>query len=293
MHYLYTDGSHANELNIAAIGGYLLDSHKKEVWSFSNPLYQDQPYHELKALDYALVRCLDDGIRNLTCYTDSLNIVRDIGKQEAKHNSAKYHDLFNNVLKLLPEFKTIEFEFIPREQNKKANFLARKVLTHITSQKSRVDIYQSIDKNADYFRCEKLFCVEQFIDKKKINSIRDKIHDHYVFDLYRGEDNILEGYRVYKSRVEQLFSYPVGHTWSQYLNAISQTLEQVEDSCVGIMVCPANNEIDLVLRGMKAIDPKYAYELSRLQTIINQFKYVLIDSDNAIYQEVFKNLKNS
>lgn len=291
MHSLYTDGSHASDLSIAGIGGYLLDNNDKEVWSFSNPLHDDQAHHELKALDYALVRCLDSGVKELTCYTDSLNIVRDIGKNQAKHTSDKYTNLFDNLLKLLPEFQTIKFKFIPREENKKANYLARKVLTNITSKQSRADIFQSMNSDFKYFKSDKLFCSEQFVDKKKINNIRNTIKDYYVFDLYRGnQDNTIDIYHVTLGtsiKVKKIYSYPINDIWPQYINAITQTLKQADNSTIGIMLCPANNIIDMMLRGMKPLDKKYSYELENLSNTIQSFKRILLDSDTLIYNEVF------
>ena len=54
MHYLYTDGSHANDLNIAGIGGYLLDNNQKELWQFSNPLGQTLYYAKSNPKNVAL-----------------------------------------------------------------------------------------------------------------------------------------------------------------------------------------------------------------------------------------------
>lgn len=291
MHYLYTDGSHANDLNIAGIGGYLLDSNQKEVWNFSNPLYYDQPHHELKALDYALVKCIDSGIKELTCYTDSLNIVRDITNNQVKHHSHDYAKIFEEVLMLSRQFHRIDFQFIPRENNKKANYLARKILTNLTSKKSRVEIFQTMNLNAVYFKSPKLFCGEQFIDKKKITNLRNNIEDYYIFDLYRDDAyNTIDVYhaKTYaKIKSEKIHSYNVTDIWPQYINAITQTLEQSDADTIGIMLCPANNDVDLMLRGMKDADRKYHYELGKLHGTLAKFKRVLIDSDTLIYQAVF------
>lgn len=290
MHYLYTDGSHANDLNIAGIGGYLLDSNNKELWQFSNPLYYDQAHHELKALDYALVRCIDSGIKELTCYTDSLNIVRDITNKKVNHHSKYYGKIFDEVLKLTQKFHTIDFQFIPRENNKKANNLARKVLTNMTSKQSRLEIFQSQNLNAIYFKSPKLFCSEQYFDKKKTTNIKNNIESYYVFDLYR--DSLFHTLDVYsikhsKTKPEKLHSYSVTDILSQYISAINQTLGQSDFSTIGIMLCPANNDIDLMLRGMKSCDKQYHYELGKLHKTLEKFKRVLIDSDTSVYQAVF------
>lgn len=294
MHSLYTDGSHANELNIAGIGGYVLDDSQKEVWKFSNPIYDDMVYHELKALQYALVRCLDSNIQDLMCYTDELNIVRELKRGNKKEQVDRRSILFNNVVELLPEFKNIDFQYIPREQNKKANDLARKILTTITSKTPRVEIFQKLNGDANYFKANNLFCLEQFVDKKKISTMKSDIQNHYVFELYRGEyDNTLDVYHINKAmKVSKIYSYIITDTIPQYINAIKQTLDQCDYPSVALMLCPANNEVDLVLRGMKAPNINHSYELDSLKAILPKFKRVLIDNDSLIYQHVFIDLKS-
>lgn len=65
-------------------------------------------------------------------------------------------------------------------------------------------------------------------------------------------------------------------------------MKQCELSNIGIMLCPANNEIDLVLRGMKSPNLNYSYELNKLKKVLLKFRKVLLDSDTLLYKSVFQ-----
>lgn len=297
MHTLYTDGSHASEINIGAIGGYLLNSKNKEVWNFSQSIYQDLQHHELKSIEYALDKCLQSNVKNVICYTDSLSCVKDLNKRQKRDKTDSYSLLLNKVIDTLHEFQHIIFHHIPREQNKKANFYARQILTKITKNQSRVQIYQNLYPSSNYVKSDKIFCIEQFTDKTVFNSVKNNTLQYYVFDLYREQcDNTLDIYSVDlqedNTLVQKIQSYSIYDTWGQYLNAITQTLKQCAENRVGLILCPANNEIDLILRGMKIPNSKYSVELERLLHEIKGFKSILIDSDSQIYQAVFIDQKH-
>lgn len=297
MHTLYTDGSHASVINIGAIGGYLLDSKNKEVWHFSESIYQDLQHHELKAIEYALNKCLQSNITSLVCYTDSLSCVKDLNRRNKRDKLDNYSLLLNKILDTLQKFENIKFHHIPREQNKKANFYARRILTNITKHNPRVKIYQNLFPSKYYVKNKNIYCIEQFTNKTVFNSVKNNTYQYFVFDLYREqEDNTLDIYSVAcseeDSRIHKIQSYSIQDTWRQYLNAITQTLTQCYDKRVALILCPANNEIDLILRGMKIPNSQYSIELNRLLKVIDNFQSILIDSDSQIYQSIFIDKKH-
>lgn len=299
MHTLYTDGSYAQELEIAAIGGYLLNPSGQMMWSYSQRIYEDMAYHELKSIEYALQKCLDSGIKNIQCYTDSATCVRNLNGIANLHRNKNYETLLNKVLALLVHFEDIKFTHIPRKKNKKADLYAGKTLSKATKTKSRALLYQSINPSHNYVKHKNLICSEQFSNKDHFNTIRYSNANYFVFDLYREQQyHSLDVYFV-EQRVEgvqhikyqKIHSYTLTDIWSQYLKAIAQTLCQYQDKSINLMLCPANNEIDLILRGMKAYDSLYNEQLKELLDEISNFEKVVIHNDELIYQTLFNHHK--
>lgn len=299
MHTLYTDGSYAQELEIAAIGGYLLNPSGQMMWSYSQRIYEDMAYHELKSIEYALQKCIDGGIKRIQCYTDSATCVRNLNGISNLYRNKNYETLLEKVFKLLPHFDDIKFTHIPRKKNKKADLYAGKTLSNVTKTKSRAALYQSVNPSENYVKHRNIFCSEQFFNKDQFNTIRYSNSNYFVFDLYREQQyHSLDVYFV-EHRIEggknieyqKIHSYTLTDIWSQYLKAITQTLCQYQDNRINLMLCPANNEIDLILRGMKEYNIQYKEQLKELLHEISNFEKVVIHNDELIYQTLFNHHK--
>lgn len=80
---------------------------------------------EYQALIYGLERAKQFKIKNLICYSDSQLMVRQLNG-EYKLKNAKVIEKFIKIWNLKIGFANLEFKYIPREQNKEADELAKR-----------------------------------------------------------------------------------------------------------------------------------------------------------------------
>jgi len=82
---------------------------------------------EFLALVAGLERALELGAEHVDINSDSELIVRQI---EGKYRSKAMKPLFDQVVRLLGEFKSYTVQHVPREQNTEADALSKRALAH-------------------------------------------------------------------------------------------------------------------------------------------------------------------
>lgn len=80
---------------------------------------------EALALREAIFKSKELGIQRLRCETDSLQLVKAI---TAKKPPPDIYGIVSDIISLISEFELIQFRWIPREQNKDADVLAKQAL---------------------------------------------------------------------------------------------------------------------------------------------------------------------
>lgn len=288
---LYTDGSHSVELQIAGIGGVILDSQNNKIFTFSEPITHLMSSHELKAIEYGLKKALEIGIKDIICCTDNLMNVKKLEKKEIKEEDSENSILFNNIIKLSQNFESIQFEYVPSKSNKVANYLASKTLKDSLKENSRIDIVQSKTTNTYFFKCDKLFTTEQFISKENYKKQKKNISTHYVFDL--GEN--IENYYldIYQVNTKETITYEkikthlfTNNLWKEYINQIKEILDKSEDKNVALSL-PKNNDVEKMIVGMKAVSKKLTPSFEKLKSSIDKMQSVYIESGGLAYDVIF------
>lgn len=127
--FLYTDGGAFKNPGPAGAGGVLLDENKKEVETYSVPLgTATNNEAEYTALIIGLQRALKHQPEEIKVFLDSELLVRQLtGKYKVKNSRLK--PLFAQVLKFTNSFSNITFHHIPRQENKKADWLVKKAIS--------------------------------------------------------------------------------------------------------------------------------------------------------------------
>lgn len=123
---LFSDGASFNNPGPSGAGGVILDSNQKEIESYSIPLgFATNNEAEYKALIIGLEKVLKFNPCKVDVFLDSQLLVFQLtGKYKIKNKRLK--PLFKKVKLLAGKIPEVNFYYIPREENKKADNLAKK-----------------------------------------------------------------------------------------------------------------------------------------------------------------------
>ena len=124
---IYTDGACSGNPGAAGIG-IVIKNGDSVLWRFSKSIGKaTNNIAEYTAALYALQQALILNARHLTVYTDSELLHRQVkGSYKVRNPTIKY--LFDLLMHLINGFDSVDLRYIPREQNKEADKLARKAL---------------------------------------------------------------------------------------------------------------------------------------------------------------------
>lgn len=294
MYKLYTDGSHAHDIDIAGIGGVLYDENNIKIWEFSELLNVNKAQHELMALKYGISKCLDKGIKSIACYTDCLGIVKLF-----KDKKITDEQLFTNkelkldIFKLIEKFENISFSYIPRDNNKEADKLARKNLIKILKEKTRSSIIKENQPEHNFFDCEQIKCHEKHTanEKEFYLETKKKISTHYLFHTYSiDQQTYIDIYKAKKEESitsEKIKTYhlPKNNT-ENFLKIITKTIEESIEQDI-ILLIKKDSDVDLLLRGMKSINKKMIEPFEKLKTLIQTKNSIFIENNGDVNESIF------
>ena len=121
---LRTDGACRGNPGPAGIGAVLEDTKGREVAALSEYIgASTNNVAEYRALLAGMEKALALGCRELTVYSDSQLMVRQLKGEYAVRN-AGLAPLYQRAVALMAKFSSVTFKHVSREQNKRADQLA-------------------------------------------------------------------------------------------------------------------------------------------------------------------------
>jgi len=125
---LRTDGGARGNPGSAAIGVVIEDKTGQEIKTISHYIGEaTNNQAEYKAIYAGLKAAKEIGAQEIICYLDSELVVKQL-KLEYKVKDKELASLFIKAWNLAQEFKEIKFIHVPRERNKRADWLVNQAL---------------------------------------------------------------------------------------------------------------------------------------------------------------------
>lgn len=123
----YTDGASRGNPGPAAAGVYVMAPDGQEYTYKKYLGEQTNNYAEYQAMILALKALIKVGAKEVVLRADSQLMVKQmLGEYRVKNENIK--PLFQEASKLVGEFDDLDFEYVPRAENKKADGLANQAL---------------------------------------------------------------------------------------------------------------------------------------------------------------------
>jgi ribonuclease HI len=136
-YYLYSDGNYFPRAKKSGFGGYIKDPSGEILIEYTEQI-KEQKYifnFELLGIIRGLLIARDMGIENLLSHCDDKTTVDRLKEIMASGGDCSEiptnakPELFQTIVDLTKQFKSISFEYIPRSQNKHSDSLSRKYAT--------------------------------------------------------------------------------------------------------------------------------------------------------------------
>lgn len=133
---IYSDGGARGNPGPAA-AGFVIYEKEKELWAEGKFLGQNITNNqaEYRSLILSLEKAKELGAEEISVFLDSELIVRQL-KREYKVKDSTLAVFFSRVEGLLSGFKSFSIGYVPRDQNKRADFLVNEALDR--SKKSSI-----------------------------------------------------------------------------------------------------------------------------------------------------------
>lgn len=290
---LYTDGSYFQHFKVGGIGGYLLDDNDNKIWDFSEKLASSEHSflvkHELHALEYGLKKCIENNIKEIKCFTDSKDTAEILNIRDKEHLNfyVESEPTLKKIVPLLSQFNDISFYYVPREENKVADALSRKSLT-----KDFVGKNQIID---GAFQLPNLFSTQQYNLKEKqiFVDLKRDLNNHYFFNLTESASGLtvdiyeLEKFPEVKILNQQQYKLDNKNCHSNYIELISQTLENSPYNEIGLIIFPTMKIVDKIMRGIQPIGKNNKNAISKFIEVAPKFSKIVIHHDEQFIKAIF------
>lgn len=293
---LYTDGSHLTLDNIAGYGGYIEDNIGNTILEFSELIEDEELFakHERVGLKRGLELCLERGIKNLHCYTDE-QVLAQTGniKNEATKDAYFNTPLLKEIRKLIEKFETIEFTYIPRELNSKADKLSRREI--LKAKKQLIEQYPQDNK----FMHSKLDSSSNYKNKDKFIALNKTFTDYIVVNGTHGTDQMKTYYakkdldtgNIEVEVLEEIECY--NKTKYQILDALVRALKKKTDLKECVIACYGGSgpDIEQIMRGRVVIPKSLGKSFQEFSEVIEQFDKVTYHLDDNIIAATVKPIK--
>jgi ribonuclease HI len=187
QYQLYTDGSYNPYTNMAGYGGYLLDPEGNTVFEFSEVIENSQffKHHESLGLEKGLSLCLEYGVKKIHSYTDAKQMALVCNTKDVTIRKL-YTDrssILKRVEKLIVQFEEIDFTYVPRRLNSRADRLSHKA---INERQLKNPVIESIRK----FKSPSIDFSKNYSEKTDFINIHKKIENCIIIDSTNGVDYI-------------------------------------------------------------------------------------------------------
>jgi ribonuclease HI len=310
---LYTDGSYLPYAQTSGIGGYLLDENQQTIFEFSeiisnNQVLCDNTKFEILALVKGLQLCLDNNIKSVRCFSDEQALCRILSLKNPEQLGIyiERNPLLQSVTGLSEEFDSISFEYIPRNENKKADKLSRQKIYEKMEQYpanlTQIEVSQSL-------MIPNLVFSEKMTKEQRehFNSYKKNYTDFYVFSVLSTqlpgfkehpdmahESLTLEVWQAHKDKdsIEsvkiQSLATDVSTFRQDLVNLITHTLNSCDLNKVGIMLHGKHHmAVEHILKGKKPVTHRLKAPLEQFNTILGQFDEVVFYNDTKIIEHLF------
>ena len=121
-HILQSDAAWREDSGIAGLGWIIKKNTERASFGSHCHFVASPMVAEALALREAIFKCKELGIQRIRCETDSTQLVKVI---TAKKPPPDIYGIVSDIISLISEFELIQFRWIPREQNKDADALAK------------------------------------------------------------------------------------------------------------------------------------------------------------------------
>lgn len=293
---LYTDGSHFNLDNIAGYGGYIEDDNGHLVLKFSELIEDENLFskHEIMGIKRGLQLAKEHGIKNLHCYSDE-QFLSQICNSKDTATKDIYFDkpILKDIRILLESFESIEFTYIPRKSNKKADKLSREAVLQakktLHTEYSGQYIFNNdkFDCSTKYKNKDKFIALNKtFTDYIVINSMNDK---GQIKAYYAKKDLKNKTIKVEFLQEKECYS----KTHNQLLDFLTSVLKTKQDlsECVICFYGGKGPQIEHMLRGKIEIPKSLISSFEKFNQAIDKFDKVTYHFDDNIIDAVFNPIK--
>lgn len=291
---LYTDGCYYMDAEVAGIGGYLVDENNLPLIEFSELIETKRLFnkHEYIAFKKGLKLAYDKGIRDIYCYTDAKHIATLFSEPKMPF-SIESDRLLKSIFKLTKKFNSIQIEYIPREENKKADNLSRKLILERGLQKN----LRSINKP---FSSDKFLFSAPFkeIDKEDFKQKCHSVEDYFIFEteVLAHEKYALKVFHVFYKNNEVSIINESRHDLSltkdllkDSLIIINKTLSKQTNlnKCIIYFKKDIQKKLEITLKGKCEITDNIHDEIEALKSTFERFNFVIYHYEKFVMEKMY------
>lgn len=300
---IYSDGCYIKEFNTAGVGGFI-KAGDETVVEFSMEV-QEQQYkelHERYAVKQALEIALQMGIegQKVSLYSDDMGLMSILSKSyENTHAYINQDNLIKELCELRGKFKDLDFNYIPREQNKRADKLSRYCINKKVFAKSQMI--------PGAFKHKNLISKNNFAEdeQKEFRKAKKDINQYLVAHFYWNRNEKMRQMDFYEASVEQSSSvnyklvsenpFVIEAGWERVcLNLLSDKLKEMRSSTgqLGLVLEDEFLILDKILRGRKEPSGKSRKAIEYLSETLDSFDKVVVHKEDSVINKIMSDKKS-
>jgi ribonuclease HI len=275
---LYTDGSYRESLGMGGYGGYLIAPNGEKVFEFSEIIKNPEHYtkHEAIGLSHGLQLCVEHGVKNLICYTDSkqLALIANTQDRNVQEVYIQKNPTLKGVVDLKPSFEKIEFYFLPRKYNALADKLSRKAVVQLTHPRNA----------RNNFKSSKVKCDWQYHNHHNPEKFQEHTKEDKDFFVFYVQDSILNVYyaknRDKKITYEKVLKCPTEKKMVNFwASKVAEVLADYTHLKNCVVYCQdkdhaSGGDFQSVLSKSKPIPPSARASFTKLEKVLESYESI-------------------
>ena len=296
IYKIYSDGCHLGEFNVAGVGGYLLKD-DTTVFEFSEQIKENIYYkiHERYAIKRVLEKSLQEGIEKeqVELFSDDQGLMKILSK--SKVNRREYveeNNLLNEICDLCDKFTNITFNYIPRDENARADKLSRQYITETLFKDNQIATNafshpKWITKNNFPKGETQLFYQERQLVSNYLvlHFYPNKIEQCMQLDIYyASKDNENISYELNESI--QTLNKGWQTSCVTYLDKHLKYMAQ-KNKKIGLVIHDEYIILDQLLRGRREIPAKTKKTFLDLISTLDNLEKVVVHREPLVYEAIF------
>lgn len=282
------------DAEVGGIGGYLVDENNYTLCEFSELIETKKLFnqHEYIAFKKGLQIAFDKGIKDIYCYTDAKHIATVFNEKQMP-NSIESDRLLRSIFKLTQKFNSIGVEYLPREENKRADNLSRKLILERGLQKNLRNIEKPFFSENFLFSAPfKELDKEDFKEKCKttqnyfIFETEVLAHEKYALKVFHIMYDHQEVHIVKQVKYDLSFTHDL---LKASLNIINKTLieNQAVKQCVVYFKKDIQKKLEITLKGKCEISQSISQEIENLKQTFNLFDFVIYHYEKTVMETLY------